>query len=238
MPYWVYILRCGDGTLYTGIARDVERRLAVHRSGKGAKYTRSRLPLTVVYQEALPDKSAALRREIAIKRLTRAEKLRLIAAGIGEHAMRRKDRETNEEFAWKVVDSCDYAVLAMTSEAGTPYCLPLNIVRKDRSVYFHSALEGRKAACLRQHPRVCLTCVSSAQVLEEKLTTLYESAVAFGDVTEVVSQEEKAQALGLLCQRHAPNNPEGAEACIRTALSRTAVFRLDITEISGKSNRR
>ena len=76
--YWVYILRCGDGSLYTGIARDVERRLAVHRSGKGAKYTRSRLPLTVVYREEQPDKPAALRRELAIKRLTRAEKLRLI----------------------------------------------------------------------------------------------------------------------------------------------------------------
>ena len=79
--YWVYILRCGDGSLYTGIARDVERRLAVHRSGKGAKYTRSRLPLTVVYREEQPDKPAALRRELAIKRLTRAEKLRLIENG-------------------------------------------------------------------------------------------------------------------------------------------------------------
>ena len=76
--YWVYILRCGDGSLYTGIARDVERRLAVHRSGKGAKYTRSRLPLTLVYREEQPDKPAALRREIAIKRLTHAEKLQLI----------------------------------------------------------------------------------------------------------------------------------------------------------------
>ena len=77
--YWVYILRCGDDSLYTGIARDVDRRLAVHRSGKGAKYTRSRLPLTVVYREEQPDKPAALRRELAIKRLTRAEKLAHIA---------------------------------------------------------------------------------------------------------------------------------------------------------------
>ena len=79
--YWVYILRCGDGSLYTGIARDVERRLAVHRSGKGAKYTRSRLPLTLVYREELPDKPAALRREIAVKRMSHAEKLRLIENG-------------------------------------------------------------------------------------------------------------------------------------------------------------
>lgn len=77
--WWVYMLRCGDGSLYTGTAADVDRRLAVHQSGKGAKYTRSHLPVEVVYREALPDRSTALRRECAIKRLSRAEKLDLIA---------------------------------------------------------------------------------------------------------------------------------------------------------------
>ncbi len=78
MPWYVYILRCGDGTLYTGSTDDVPRRLAAHRSGKGAKYTRGRGPLELVYQEEVPDKSAALKREIEIKRLTRQEKERLI----------------------------------------------------------------------------------------------------------------------------------------------------------------
>ena len=76
--WYVYILRCGDGTLYTGITDNVPRRLAAHRAGRGAKYTRGRGPLELVYQEAVPDKSAALRREIAIKRLSRAEKEKLI----------------------------------------------------------------------------------------------------------------------------------------------------------------
>ena len=78
MLWYVYILRCGDGTLYTGITDDIPRRLAAHRAGKGAKYTRGRGPLELVYQEQVPDKSAALRREIQIKRLRRAEKERLI----------------------------------------------------------------------------------------------------------------------------------------------------------------
>lgn len=78
MQYWVYILRCKDNTLYTGITTDTERRLQEHESGAGAKYTRSRAPLTLVYREVQPDKSAALRREIAIKRMTRKNKLRLI----------------------------------------------------------------------------------------------------------------------------------------------------------------
>ena len=78
MPWYVYILRCGDGTLYTGITDNIPRRLAAHRAGKGAKYTRGRGPLELVYQERVPDKSAALRREAAIKRLRRGEKERLI----------------------------------------------------------------------------------------------------------------------------------------------------------------
>lgn len=77
--YYVYILRCADGTLYTGITDDVERRVAAHNSGKGAKYTRGRGPVEPVYREQCPDKPSALRREAAVKRLRRAEKLALIA---------------------------------------------------------------------------------------------------------------------------------------------------------------
>lgn len=79
MSWWVYMLRCADGTLYTGCTDDVDRRLAVHSAGRGAKYTRSRLPVALEWKEAQPDKSAALRRERAVKRLTRAQKLALIA---------------------------------------------------------------------------------------------------------------------------------------------------------------
>ena len=74
----VYILHCGDGSLYTGIAVDVQARLAAHRSGKGAKYTRGRGPLELVYEEACPDKGTALKRELAIKSLSREEKLKML----------------------------------------------------------------------------------------------------------------------------------------------------------------
>ena len=79
MGWWVYILRCGDGTLYTGTAVDVNRRAAAHAGGRGAKYTRGRGPLVLAYQERVPDRSAALRREREIKDLSRAEKEALIA---------------------------------------------------------------------------------------------------------------------------------------------------------------
>ena len=77
-PWSVYILRCADGTLYTGVTTDVQRRFNSHQSGKGAKYTRGRGPLELVYREECPDKGAALKRELAIKALSRDEKLKLI----------------------------------------------------------------------------------------------------------------------------------------------------------------
>lgn len=78
---WVlYILRCGDGSLYTGITTDLEHRLAMHRSGKGAKYTRGRTPLELVYREECEDHGGALRRELAVKALSREEKMALIAS--------------------------------------------------------------------------------------------------------------------------------------------------------------
>lgn len=81
--YVVYILRCGDGTLYTGCTNDLARRLAAHSAGRGAKYTRARLPVALVYQEPAADRSQALRREAAIKALPRAQKLALIRGGEG-----------------------------------------------------------------------------------------------------------------------------------------------------------
>jgi len=75
------VLRCRDGTLYTGATNDLARRLLRHAAGKGARYTRSRLPAVLVHAEPAADRSAALRREAAVKRLSRAEKLALVAAG-------------------------------------------------------------------------------------------------------------------------------------------------------------
>ena len=76
--WYLYILRCKDDSLYTGITTDVEKRLEAHRTGKGAKYTRGRGPLELVYREECSDHSGALRREMEVKALSREEKLKLI----------------------------------------------------------------------------------------------------------------------------------------------------------------
>ncbi len=78
--WFVYVVRCRDGTLYTGISRDLAARLAKHNQGKGARYTRGRGPVALVHSERLSGQAEALRREAAIKALPRREKLRLAGA--------------------------------------------------------------------------------------------------------------------------------------------------------------
>lgn len=83
MNWFCYILRCADDTLYTGVTNDLEKRLAAHNAGLAAKYTRARGPVKLVLAEDYADRSAALKREMAIKNLTRAEKLALIRSSSG-----------------------------------------------------------------------------------------------------------------------------------------------------------
>jgi putative endonuclease len=90
--WWVYLLRCGDGSLYAGATNDLARRLALHAAGKGARYTRSHLPVALAYSEPARGRGAALRREAALKRLSRAEKLALVAGGLRTGRPRRRPR--------------------------------------------------------------------------------------------------------------------------------------------------
>ena len=88
MPF-VYMVRCADGTYYTGWTADIARRLAQHNAGLGGRYTRTRRPVMLVYQEEVPDRSTAMRREIVIKKYSHERKDRLIASqmpGHEEHA--------------------------------------------------------------------------------------------------------------------------------------------------------
>ena len=79
MPFYCYIVECADGTYYTGWAIDPEKRVAVHNKGRGAKYTRTRLPVKLVYFEEQPDQKTAMKREIAIKKMRRDGKARLLS---------------------------------------------------------------------------------------------------------------------------------------------------------------
>ena len=83
---YVYMIKCGDGSLYTGWTNDIEKRFAAHCAGKGAKYTRGRGPLRLAHLEIFEDRTEAQRREAQIKKLTRAAKLMLVSEGSGHQA--------------------------------------------------------------------------------------------------------------------------------------------------------
>ena len=88
MAFYCYLLECADGTYYTGWAVDPERRVAVHNKGRGARYTRMRLPVKLVYVEEQPDRKSAMKREIQIKKMDRERKSRLIVK-----SEKQKDQE-------------------------------------------------------------------------------------------------------------------------------------------------
>ena len=81
--FYIYIVECSDHSFYTGWTNNLEKRIAAHNAGKGAKYTKYRLPVTLIYFETYPNKQDAMRREYAIKQLTRHQKLKLITDGSG-----------------------------------------------------------------------------------------------------------------------------------------------------------
>jgi len=120
-PWFVYILRCSDGTLYTGVTNDLERRLDKHNQGRGAKYTRSRRPAKFLYFKKCESRSSALREESALKKLSRKNKMALVKRSRIESAEKPRSLSTklfqvvNEGF---VCDHCGAQVFAST--CGTP----------------------------------------------------------------------------------------------------------------------
>lgn len=86
MGFYVYLMRCADGSLYAGYTTDLQRREQAHNAGRGGKYTRSHRPVSLVWWEECPDKGTALRREAAVKKLKRQEKLALVEQGASQPA--------------------------------------------------------------------------------------------------------------------------------------------------------
>ena len=148
--------------------------------------------------------------------------------------MRRIDREMPAEFAYDVTDRCEYAMLSMTDPEGLPYGLPITIVREENTIYFHCARDGFKIQCLRATPHVCLACVCDTHIIEKKFTTEFASAILRGTASEVTDDAEKIHALQLLCQRHTPAGMDGFEDAVARSLPRTAVWKIEISDITGK----
>lgn len=149
--------------------------------------------------------------------------------------MRKYRRMRNAEWAMEVFDRAPYVTVSMTRPDGSPYGLPLSVVRKDATTfYFHCADEGEKIDCLRQNPTVSLSAVSrcTPKFEEDKqnFTEYYHSAVALGRISFVDDRQEKTEALRLLCKRFLPGYMTHFDDAIERSLDRTTVVRIDLLE--------
>ena len=148
--------------------------------------------------------------------------------------MRRKDRELSRERALAITDKCAYSVLATVNPDGSPYCIPLNMIREGELLYFHSALEGHKIDNIRNKSRVCICCVGDLRELQGVFSIGYESAIINGSASEITDREEKIHALALISKRYTPDNMAAFDEAIKRQLDVTGIWKIHIDEISGK----
>jgi uncharacterized protein len=151
--------------------------------------------------------------------------------------IRRTDRALPEDQAREILARAEHGVLATLGADGWPYAVAVNHVLCGDVLYIHSALEGHKLDNISHQERVCFCAVASAAVVRAKITTRYESAVAFGRAAVVTDPGEKLRALEALGIRFwGEVTPEVRES-IAVSGSRTAVVRVRIERITGKANR-
>lgn len=170
--------------------------------------------------------------------------------------MRRKDREMSAEFGIQIIDKSRYGVLSVVDEDNEPYGIPLSIVRDENTLYFHSAMDGKKVKTFEKSPDVSVVFVGEVKVPEnytkEELdeiakdesktvllissvfTTEYESAVVKGKVKLVEDEEEKVKAMKLICEKYTPTKMDYFNMAIKSGLKRTNVYSIEIEEIKAK----
>lgn len=149
--------------------------------------------------------------------------------------MRKSARERDAGWALEVFDKAPYVTVGMVRPDGTPYGLPLSLVRRDDvTFYFHCADEGEKIDCLKNNPVVSLSAVSRCapryEVEKNNFTEHYRSAVAIGRASFVENPEEKREALRLLCQRFMPDFMNHFQAAVERSLGRTTIVKITLTE--------
>lgn len=155
--------------------------------------------------------------------------------------MRKAARQKDEEWALNVFDRAPFVTMSMIRPDGTPYGLPLSLIRSNRrTFYFHCADEGDKLDCIRANPVVSLSAVSRCtpkfETEKKNFTMYYDSAIALGEAEIVTDNSEKIMALCLLCQRFLPKHMENFDEAIKRSLERTVVVKITLTEPSvGKS---
>lgn len=151
--------------------------------------------------------------------------------------VRRQDRLLQKDRALQLLRECEFGFLAM-SDNDKGYGIPINYVWDgDDNIYFHSAMQGRKIDILRKSPQVSFAIVGNTLLYPSKFTTAYESVIIQAEASVDISEKEKKHGVNLFLEKYAPNDKEQGKAYIQNSLSRTAIVKLHIVSISGKTKR-
>lgn len=155
--------------------------------------------------------------------------------------MRRRDKELSQNEAIRVFSNCVYATLSTISEDGTPYCVPVSpavSMSEDGSavIYIHGFHKGQKLDNIKADSRVCLSAVSRAEVIQEEYSTSFESAVAEGKADIAGDKAECLAALRLISEKYSPDCMHLFEKNVADFFKHTAIIKIVITDITGKSS--
>lgn len=170
--------------------------------------------------------------------------------------LRRKDREMDREFGLKVIDKSDHGIVSMVDNDNLPYGIPLSIVRDNNTLYFHSAMEGKKVEIFKNNPNVNIAFLGDIKIpenyskdeLEEMVkdelnaillisrvfTKEFESALVRGKVKLVKDREERIHGLKLICEKYAPCKMDYFSTAIKAGLKRVNVYSIEIEDLTAK----
>lgn len=148
--------------------------------------------------------------------------------------MRRVDRKMDEAQTMELLERGEYGVLCLVDPSGAPYGVPLNYAVVCGNIYVHAAVEGKKLRCVVNNSKACFTVVGQTEVLADKFSTRYESAMVFGKASLIEPSPEKDEALLALIRKYSADHLGKGMAYINSDKGKTAVIRIEPVEITGK----
>ncbi len=150
--------------------------------------------------------------------------------------MRRVDRELSRKEAEDILRKATHGTLALEGADGYPYAVPVSYAYKDDKIVFHSALEGQKIESLRKYPKVSMAVTDADDIVAEKFTTHFRSAIAFG-IAEIVEEgEELYWAMRALLEKYSPHHMEGGEKYMKSALGKYCAVIVSVKYLTGKAS--
>ncbi len=151
--------------------------------------------------------------------------------------MRKKDRQISKEEALEIVKKGEYGFLSMVDSESNPYAVPISYVLYEDSIYLHCAIEGYKLECMINNPKVCFCVVGHTEVIPEKFSTKYESAICFGEASIIEDVEEIKKYMNILCEKYSIDFLDEGKKYAINAMPHYKCIKIKLHHITGKKSK-